>query len=74
MTRVRAETANISESTILKTTVPPHEILVIITYASNEGSDNPVHLHRLARAFTARTHNVKLMKVTTNIQASSPTR
>ena len=46
MTRVRAETANISESSYLITTVPIHEVLVIIAYA-NKGSDKPEHLRSM---------------------------
>ena len=33
-----------------------HEILLVITYASNEGSHKPAYMLILTRAFTARTH------------------
>ena len=32
-----------------------HDILVLITLASSQGSDQPAHSHNLARAFAART-------------------
>ena len=37
---------------------PAHEIMVLITKATNEGSDEPVHPRSLARAFAVRTHEV----------------
>ena len=35
---------------------PAHKMLVPIAVSSNEGSDEPVHVQRLARAFAARLH------------------
>ena len=35
---------------------PVHKTLVLIAYASNEGSDEPAHLRSLVRAFVARAH------------------
>ena len=35
-----------------------HGILVLIALPSNEGSDESVHMHRLARAFPARIYNI----------------
>ena len=35
---------------------PVHEIFVLNTSASSQGLDEPVHLHSVAIAFTARTH------------------
>ena len=32
-----------------------HDILILIAYASNEGSDEPVYMRRLVRAIAART-------------------
>ena len=37
---------------------PAHEILVLITLASSLGSDEPAHMHRLARAFAAHIHKI----------------
>ena len=37
---------------------PAHEIMVLITYATGEGSGEPAHLRRIARAFVVRTHEV----------------
>ena len=38
------------------TIVPAHEIKVLITRATSEGSGEPKHPHSLARAFAIRTH------------------
>ena len=38
-----------------KLLVPVHESLVIIAYASNEGSDEPAHSCSITTAFAART-------------------
>ena len=35
---------------------PTHEILVLITSSSNEGSEEPAQMCRLARVFPARIH------------------
>ena len=35
---------------------PAHEIVIIIALATNNGSDKPAYLHRLARAFAACLH------------------
>ena len=37
---------------------PTHEIMVLITQATSEGSGEPAHPRRLARAFAVRTHEV----------------
>ena len=37
---------------------PAHEIMVLITLATCEGSDEPAHLRSIARAFAVRTHEV----------------
>ena len=37
---------------------PVHEIMVLITKATSEGSGEPAHLHSLARVFTVHTHEV----------------
>ena len=37
---------------------PAHEIMVLITFATSEGSGAPAHRRSLARAFTVRTHEV----------------
>ena len=39
-------------------TRPVYEILVLIASMSSEGSDESVHMHRLARAFAARIDEV----------------
>ena len=36
---------------------PAHTILVRIAKAASDGSDEPAHVHSLARAFAARRHN-----------------
>ena len=52
---------------------PAHEIMVLITQATSEGSGEPVHRRSLARAFAGRTHKVwKQMKGPTRSQTSSP--
>ena len=45
--------------TIPRNIKPAHAILVRIASASREGSDEPVHPHRLARAFASRKYNVE---------------
>ena len=53
---------------------PAHEIMVLITYATSEGSGKPVQLSSLARAFAVHTHEVwKLTKDPTKNQTSGPT-
>ena len=37
---------------------PFHEILIFITYATSDGSDEPAHPCILARAVTVRTHKL----------------
>ena len=37
---------------------PVHEILVLVTSASSQGSDKTVPLHSLTRAFASRIHKV----------------
>ena len=37
---------------------PAHEIMVLITQATSEGSGKPVHPRSLATAFPVRTHEV----------------
>ena len=37
---------------------PAHEIMVLITEATSEGSGEPAHPRRLARAFAVRTNEV----------------
>ena len=37
---------------------PAHEIMVLVTQATSEGSGEPVHPRSLARAFAVRTHEV----------------
>ena len=37
---------------------PAHEIMVLITQATSEGSGEPAHPHSLATAFAVRTHEV----------------
>ena len=37
---------------------PTHKIMVRITQATSEGSDEPAHPRSLARAFDVRTHEV----------------
>ena len=37
---------------------PVRVTLVLITYASSEGSGETVHMHSLTRAFMPRTHKV----------------
>ena len=37
---------------------PAHEIMVLITRVTSEGSGEPAHLRGLARAFAVRTHEV----------------
>ena len=37
---------------------PAHEIMVLITSATSEGSDKPAYLRSLARAFAVCTHEV----------------
>ena len=41
---------------------PAHEIMVLITKATSDGSGEPAHLHSLARAFTVCTHEVWKVK------------
>ena len=43
-------------SYIYKRHRPVHEVLVLNASASSQGLDEPVHLHSVAIAFTARTH------------------
>ena len=51
---------------------PAHEIIVLITQATSEGSGEPVHLRSLARAFAVHTHEVwKWTKDPTKNQTSS---
>ena len=38
--------------------VPPHDILVLMAYATNEGSDWYAHLYSLARVFTVWIYKV----------------
>ena len=38
---------------------PAHAIFVRVASANREGSDEPVHPHRLARVFASRIHNVE---------------
>ena len=53
---------------------PAHEIIVLITKATSEGSGKPVHPHSLARAFAVRMHEVwKQTKGQTKHQISSRT-
>ena len=53
---------------------PANEIMVLITYATSEGSGEPAQPRSLARASTVRTHEVwKYMKGPTKSQTSSPT-
>ena len=53
---------------------PTHEIMVLITQATSQGSGEPAHLRRLARAFAVRTREVwKQTKSLTENQTSSPT-
>ena len=40
--------------------VPSHDILVLMAYATNEGSGGYAHPHNPARVFTARNHKVWL--------------
>ena len=42
----------------IKTYEPAHEIMVLITQATSEGSGEPAHPRCLARAFAIRTHKV----------------
>ena len=37
---------------------PAHEIMVLITQATSEGSGEPAHPRSLARAFAVRSHEV----------------
>ena len=37
---------------------PAHEIMVLIIWATSEGSGEPAHMRSLARAFAVRTHEV----------------
>ena len=37
---------------------PAHEILVLIKYATSEGTGEPAHSRSLARAFAVRTHEL----------------
>ena len=37
---------------------PAHEIMVLITQATSEGSGEPAHLRSLARVIAVRTHEV----------------
>ena len=40
--------------------MPVHEILVLIAYASSEGSDDPAHERSPLRAFAARARNIAI--------------
>ena len=42
----------------LLTIEPANKIMVLITWATSEGSGEPVHPHSLTRAFAVRTHEV----------------
>ena len=42
----------------IKLIEPAHEIMVLITQATSEGSGEPAHLRSLSRAFAVRTHEV----------------
>ena len=42
----------------MKEIEPAHEIMVLITKVTSEGSGEPTHLRSLARAFAIRTHEV----------------
>ena len=58
----------------LKLIEPAHEIMVLITYATSDGSGKPAHPRSLARAFAVRTHEIwKYTKGPTKNQTSSPT-
>ena len=49
-----------------------HEIMVLVTFATSEGSGEPAHPRRLDRAFAVRTHEAWTKGPTKN-QTSSPT-
>ena len=52
---------------------PEHKFLVLIARKSREGSNVPVHLYSLARAFAAYIHRVwKWMKALTKIRLVAP--
>ena len=55
--------------------MPVHEILVLITNASSEGSGETVQMRSLTRAFTASTQDVGMyLKAEAKFDSSRPTR
>ena len=48
----------VTKKTVRNALDPAHEIMVLITKATSEGSGEPAHPRSLARAFAVRTHEV----------------